>query len=116
MWIAIGVGGLFLVGFIVLLRSDFGKNLQTKTDEQLYRRYSAYLRHSRIALDTDINAWAKTQQELGRMHGEFEQRGYDLDKLLKEEVAAKYEGRQMDFSRGRATETREHQTPKSFNA
>lgn len=101
MWIGLGIAAIVVVGLVLLFRSDFGKDLRTLTDAQLYRRHNAYLKHSKIGLASDINAWVKAQEELGRMGDEFKRRGLDLNKLFAEELNATFEERPMDFSKGR---------------
>ena len=105
MWTVLLIACAFVVGLIFLFRSDFGKDVQTKTDQQLYQRYNAYMQLSKKALDHDLNKWVEANQEATRTSDELERRGYDLSKLFSEEADAKCEGRSMDFSRARRGKT-----------
>jgi len=101
MWMWITIAIVLFAALVILLRSDFGKDVTTKTDQQLYRRYLAYMKHSKIALNSDLNKWVEAQNEVSKTSEELQRRGYDLSKLVSEESAAKFEQRPMDFSRAR---------------
>lgn len=98
MSIAILIIVILAIGFAALMFSNFGSNVKTKTDQQLYNRFNRYLKHQKLyGLGSD--GWMKAREELKRMGDEFVRRGYDLDKLMIEETNAKWEERPMDFSR-----------------
>jgi hypothetical protein len=95
-------GFLVALAAAIVLRSNFGKDLGRKTDQQLYQRYNAFMALSKRGLDGgNLKKWIEANEESRRITEELERRGYDLHRLFSEEADAKLEGRQMDFSRAR---------------
>lgn len=85
------------VAFAILMFSNFGKKLESKTDAQLYYRYERWTDHA-----TKFELWderkTKAYDEVRRMEQELERRGYDMNKLGREAIDAKLVGRPIDFS------------------
>lgn len=87
---------------VVLMLSGFGRDVTTKTDDQLYTRFNRYLKH-RGLYTVGTDGWMKADAELKATGQEIANRGYDIEKLFAEETNAVWENRPMDFSRCKNT-------------
>ena len=80
----------------LLLASNFGKNPTRKTDAMLLREYN--LHDKRVASLSGMDMVDALERQRPVIV-ELERRGYDVSKLIGEEISAKLEGRPMDFQR-----------------
>jgi hypothetical protein len=96
------IGASVLI-YVFLARSNFGKDLTTKTDAQLYARYNRLSNLTDKARDARSSYESRMglEDELSRTRNELQARGYDLSNLFSEETDAKLEGRPMNFARAK---------------
>jgi hypothetical protein len=81
----------------ILLFSNFGKKLESKTDAQLYHRYERWTDHA-MKFELWDERKTKAYDEVKRMEQELERRGYDMNKLGREAIDAKLFERPINFS------------------
>ena len=100
MVVVVIIAAVLVLGFLFIWFSDFGKNLQSKTDAQLYVRYDRWRTH-RMKCEFLSDAHTAAGHEIEQMEEEFSRRGYDLNKLSQEHINAQMENRPIDFSKCR---------------